>query len=175
MSQFNPIFITLSPERARERLTQGAMVVASTWFPTTSELSAWSRSGAVLYVRQRNGHVEIGPRLASIMAASFCPVLKARLLPHEGGSRLEGRIGLQPVTTAMFIAWAVVLLVWLAALSSRISAGLEPAATLMWWSLALAFTLGAGGLGWVVGGRELHKVLDGLPELLGSAPREDDW
>lgn len=141
------------------------------WFPTRSELDAWSESGCPVYIRPlAPDHVEVGPRLGSMWASVFSPVLDLRFVDSEAGADVHLHRRLPHLTTGVLLLWTVVLIAWGAALF----AGEAPGAAPFWALLALA-TPAAGWVGWDRGGRALDAGIPWLTEVLLAPDDEEDW
>ena len=173
MAVFTPIVLGEDATVVRRRLARGLLPIRSTWFPTPRELSRWNRSTHPLYVRWLGRETfELGPRLSSLQAASFCPVLRGRLVSDaSGGTRIEGTVRLPSLTRGLFGFWGAVLIAWLFSLVQEPGPG-----ELTWWFILLGFTMSAAGLAHVYGTRELRSGLERLPALLAEQELgEDDW
>lgn len=166
-----------SPEQVRRRLERGLLPVRSLWFPTLAELRAWGHATSPLFVRAVGRRIEVGPRVNSLQAARFCPVLLASLEPQgEHATRVAGEVRFPRFAAGLLAAWAVVLVVWLG-LGTVSSLGGEPVgAWLIWW-VVLAAALGlSGGLGGRLGGQALREALPELARVArDDAAGGDDW
>lgn len=164
-----------APPEVRARLDARLLRLHSVWFPTRTELAAWGTCDVPLYVRWiRGGEVEVGPRLHSMWAACFSPVLRGSLQP-AGDTRSELRLerAIPRVTATVIGLWWAVLALWMGTLALPQPPGAEdPAGWLPFWGvLAVASTLGPA-VGWYGGGRELRGALPWLEQQL-AVPVEE--
>lgn len=163
-----PGTVDAPPATVEDRLQTRLLVVRSVWFPTQRELRAWRDSGVPLYVRRLGpARVEVGPRLESMWAACFAPVLEARIAEDGASTHLEWRRRWPRFTLGLLIAWWVVLIGWLLAQG-------DPGRLPFWAFMAVMSTLGPA-VGWVFGGRALDQSVPWLTEALCQPEVDEDW
>jgi hypothetical protein len=158
------------------RLKARLLPIRSLWFPTRAELRAWEHSGLSLYVRPLSPtDFEVGPRLYSMWAAAFSPVLRARMTADERGTQLTWKRAWPRFTLGVLILWWVATAGWAVSLFPGLLSGDEhPAWMIFWGLLALSSTAGAA-VGWVQGGHELDGALAVLDEALRAPDVDEDW
>lgn len=166
--------VAAPPAQVRARLAAACFVVGSMWFPTLAELRDWRTSTTTLYVRFTGpASGEVGPRLYSLQAARFAPVLSLRLVP-EGidRTRLVGEVRASSAMRALVLGWGGTLVVWpVLALLSAESADLR---WVPWWAVLVAFVGFAALAGHVMGGRALRAALPELVRIAGDADAGTD-
>lgn len=158
-----------SAQAVQQRLQRQGLVIRSVWFPTKAELTAWEQAGTPLYVRPLAvDHIELGPRLGSMWASVFSPVLVGRFTDHQPGCSVRWSRRLPRLTTAVLGLWVLILIGWSITLLS------EPKG-LLFWALLVAATGVAPVVGWVRGGRALNDGIPWLDAVLMAEDEEEDW
>jgi hypothetical protein len=171
-----PPTVDAPSETVDNRLDTRLLPIRSVWFPTPRELRRWRESGVPLYVRRLGpGRVEVGPRLDSLWAACFAPVLEGRLAPADGHTRLDWRRRWPRFTLALLAGWWVVLVVWPVVLFVQISAGRDEAGWLPFWAFLVVASTAGPAVGWVLGGRALDEAVPWLAEALRLPEVDEDW
>ena len=166
-----------TPEQVRERLQQRLVRVRSVWFPSPRELRTWDGSSAPLYVVWHGPRtLEVGPRLASMWASAFSPVLRGELVQEGDRTRLELRRSWPRITLAVLGVWWIVVVAWGVLLALGIRPEGESPMVVMWWAV-LALTVIAGpGIGWTLGGRHLDESRAFLTGAAGEDVVDgEDW
>lgn len=159
----------------RKRLSQRVLVVRSTWFPTPKELRAWNASGVPAYVRWlRHDGIEIGPRLESMWAACFSPVLRGHMEARDGQTRITWRRALPGFTVGLLGTWATVLALWCAAIAWQFTQGYIDVGAILWWCVLALFTVSAPLIGLHFGTPALVLAERWVREVAASAV-EEDW
>lgn len=166
-----PTTLPTPPEAVVRRLRDQGLVVRSVWFPTRAELAAWEGAGVPVYVRPLSPHLlELGPRLGSMWASVFSPVLVLHLQPHGSGARATWSRRLPNLTRAVLALWVSILAAWGAVLA----AGSAWNSTPFWILLAFATAL-APVVGRVRGGSALDDGVPWLAAVLMAPDDEEDW
>lgn len=170
-----PLVVDGSVADVRKRLSQRALVVRSTWFPTPRELRAWQASGVPAYVRWLRGDVvEVGPRLESMWASCFSPVLRGPMETDGGRTRVAWRRTWPRFTVGLLGLWVAVLLVWLVAIAWQIANGYVDVGAVFWWCFLAATTAAAPLIGWRFGARELDEA-EAWIRRTAAVTAEEDW
>lgn len=170
-----PLVVDGRVDEVRRRISQRALVVRSTWFPTPRELRAWEASGVPAYVRWlRHDVIEVGPRLESMWASCFSPVLRGPLQAEGARTRVAWRRAWPGFTVGLLGLWVTVLLVWFVAIAWQISEGYVDAGAVFWWCFLAAATASAPLLGWRYGGPELDEA-EAWVRQMASLAAEEDW
>jgi hypothetical protein len=157
-----------------ERLNRLLPAVRSVHFPSLRELRLWDGATTPLYRVEGSDPPQVGPRLMSLWATSFCPVQVLALEPTPTGTRLVGRRRLPTVTLALLLLWVATLTGWAAFSLSQPDA--PP--WLPFWSVLAGGTVAGAALGWTLGGRALDEGLAWLATSLAADEQEilrDDW
>src|SRR5690606_18507123 len=111
------------------------------------------------YVRWLRGDViEVGPRLESMWASCFSPVLRGRMEAEGGRTRIAWRRGWPGFTVGLLGMWASVLLVWLGVIAWQVASGYVDAGAIFWWCFLTAVTASAPALGLRFGGPALEEA-----------------
>lgn len=166
-----PTSLPTPPAAVARRLCHQAPVVRSVWFPTRAELAAWEASGAPLYVRPLGPtSLEMGPKLDSMWASVFSPVLVLSLEESAEGARATWARRLPNLTRAVLGFWTMVLGAWGAVLFS--GQGLNSAP---FWALLAAATVLAPIVGRSWGGSALEDGVPWLAAILLAPDDEEDW
>lgn len=164
-----------SPAEVRKRLSARVLVIRSTWFPTPKELRLWQSSGVPAYVRWlRDDGIEIGPRLSSMWAACFSPVLRGRMVAEGARTRIVWRRSLPGFTLGVIGLWAAVLLVWFVGIVYQLTQGHVDAGAIFWWCVLAGGTVAGPALGFRYGGPALDDAERWVRES-ASAAVEEDW
>ncbi len=177
MTTPDPITVPGSPDEVRERLDKHLVSVRSVWFPTPKELRTWEQSATPLYVVWHGAHgLEVGPRLASMWASAFSPVLRGELVAAGGETQIVLHRAWPRLTLAVLVIWWLAVLGWAGVLVFGVTEGDESAAILVWWwILAAATTLGPG-VGWWLGGAHLDAARAFLVRTASEAiVTGEDW
>lgn len=170
-----PLIVEGSPADLRERLSKRVLVVRTTWFPTPRELRAWNSSGVPAYARWlRGGRIEIGPRLESMWAACFTPVLRGRMEALDGKTRVVWRRSWPRFTIGLIGMWATVLAAWMMGILFQLSQGHVDTGALFWWTFLAVATFSGPWLGARYGGPELEEA-ERWVRSNASGTIEEDW
>jgi hypothetical protein len=166
-----------SADDARARLAERLVVVGDLWLPTRAEMGAWHDAAAPLYVRwTRPGGFEIGPRLETIPAARFAPVLRGRFAPGaDGSTRLLARWRFPRSTRVVLATFATMVVAWGAVTLFRFATGDTHAGWVGAWAVTALITVAGPAAAWRFGRGELARELPGLRDLLAEerVPAED--
>lgn len=166
-----PTDLPTSPDAVLARLVRQSIVVRSVWFPTTAELTGWGLSGCPVYLRPLSAdRAEIGPRLGSMWASVFSPVLELRLEPTPEGSRAQWHRRYPRFTAGVLVLWAALVVLWGSAIALGLHPGAEP-----WWAIITASTLAAPAVGWIAGGRALDATIPWVSTVVLAPDEEEDW
>ena len=170
-----PIQVSAAPESVFTRLWQRLLPMGSLWFPTRRELRAWEDAGVPLYVRRiGKSSLEVGPKLASMWAACFAPVLVGQVAPSGKGSTIRWSRRPPWFTIWLLVGWWLVLAAWPVALI-RAAETDDPNQWWVFWAfLSLASTLGPAA-GYWLGGAALDAAVPWLREALLQPDVEEDW
>ena len=166
-----------TPAEVRTRLRTALLPMGSVWFPTRKELRDWEASELPLYVRWRGGNrLEVGPRLASMWASCFSPVLRGELRPDgEDQTTFAFQREFPRVTRAVLALWAVLLTGWGALLAVAVAGGELPPG-LAWWAVLAGSATAGPAVGWSLGGAALDRALPWLQDQASRAPIPgEDW
>jgi len=171
-----PSRIEAPPEELRSRLSSQILGIHSVWFPTRRELKQWSAASGPLYLRWSSAdRFEVGPRLGSMWASCFSPVLAGEITESDGATEISWVRRFPRFTTALLGGWAVVLLIWAATMLPPLLDGTVPSG-LPWWLLLAASAVAAPAVGGSMGGQALDDAAPQLITLLGDADVPDeDW
>lgn len=171
------LFVHAPVDEVRRRMASGLVGVGSLWFTSQAELRRWDRATEPLFV-QWTGPLafDVGPRLASLSAARFSPVLRGALVAEGGGTRVRGVVAPPRFAAGLLAAWAAALALWLVLGTRATLAGEEPPGWFALWVVLALALVAAGGIGWVGGGRALRDQLPALSRVVGDADAgADDW
>ena len=168
--------IPATADEVRERLSTRILTLRSVWFPSPRDLRDWKSAHSLLYLRWLGvDRFEVGPRLGSMWAACFSPVIEGTITSIDGQVQVDLQRRFPKMTSTLLALWTLTLTLWLGVLVWNISTQDEPMVWLLWWAILAGATASAP----VVGGRMGGAVLDrALPELDSAArqPRvEEDW
>ena len=168
-----PHRVDAAPNVVLDRTRHRLLPLASVWFPTPRELRAWQQSGVPLYVRHLDANrIEVGPRLASMWAACFAPVLEGRLEPVDQDTRIHWRRRPIWFTLALLIGWWLVIAAWPLAFAQ------DPEEAGRWgvfWAFLLVTSTIGPALGWIFGGRSLDEGVPALHDALTLPDVDEDW
>jgi len=172
--------VSASPAAIRQRLLARLLPVRSLWFASHGDQRAWSQAGVPLYVLRDRADdaddgdvapIEVGPRLGSLWASCFAPVLDGRFAREGADTTIHFRIRWPRPTLGLVLAWWVVLLGWALAIATGRTEG-QP--TVFWVFLALMSTIGPG-LGWQLGRRALEEAWPFLVQAIEQPEVDEDW
>ncbi len=173
-SPLQPIPATV--DEVRERLSSRILTLRSIWFPSPRDLRNWKSAQGGLYLRWLGAdRFEVGPRLGSMWAACFSPVVEGTLQVHNDHVTCTLRQRFPAITTGLLSLWSVTLTVWLVVLVWNISAHDEPVIWLLWWGILAASTVAAPLVGSRLGGAELDIALPQLDDAVRQPLVEEDW
>jgi hypothetical protein len=169
-------WVSGDPAEVRDRLLHRLVRIRSVWFPTPKELRRWDQAGVPLYIVTSGLEVEIGPRLASMWAAAFSPVLRGQLVATDGGTRLELRRTWPRVTLGVLAVWWTVVLAWGGMLLVVVGQRGESPMLAVWWGILVAATTLGPWVGWRLGGQQLDAALPWLVHTAGeNRVQGEDW
>lgn len=170
--------VDASPEEVVRRLEGGVLMVRDLWIVSPRDRRAWDRSTDTLYARRLGpGRWEVGPRLASLAAARWCPVVTVVVHPEGAGTLVRlGRLRTSRTAavvlggvSALVVAWAVLL--WVAWRAGSDEARAWPFCAGL--AGALAFMQ---AVAWGPGAQAIKRALPDLWRIVERpAAGQDDW
>lgn len=170
-----PPVVQGTPSEVRDRLSGRLVVMRSLWFPSRRDLHRWDTAGVPAYVRWLpDDGIEIGPRLGSMWAACFSPVLRGTLQAEGRRTKLSWRRTWPRFTLAVLALWAVVLLVWMGVIAVQLYQGTTNIVAVFWWNVLALASLVGPWLGHTLGGRALDEAERWVREAAATAV-EEDW
>lgn len=164
------------PAAVLAALREHAVVATPAWLPKMSQAKAWRESSAPLYLVEGTRRYEVGPKVPSLNAARFFPVLAFTLTPSGEGTVLEGTLRLPIYSQAILWLWTIILVFWGASVLPEVESGALPAVWAVVWGLFAAITVALPLVSLTLGAGHTREKMALLPELLANPPlAEEDW
>jgi len=163
------------PNAAADKVRAHTLEVRSVWFPSPRSLRAWGATPHHMWHRFDGDTLLLGPRIASIQAARFCPMLRGHATTVDGGTRWTFEPVTLPTTRVVMAIWTLVILAWAFYIGVQYGQGASETFGLFIFWLILA--IGSAGGAWLGRVRGIMALREGLDELVAAVTLDDgdDW